>query len=74
MNNKIQKIKEVISKQGYTIGYGVKIEKYGTWGLVVCTPYREIEKKLSSVFGESYLGQDTQGKFFFWPLIEIKTF
>jgi len=71
MKEKIEKIKARIEEVGCVWGYGIGVEKYGSWGLVVYTPYKDIEEKLSSVFGEIYLGRDNEGFFFFWPVDEI---
>jgi hypothetical protein len=70
-SKKITEIQKKMREVGVIFGYGVDVVKYGRWGEVICTPYREVEKKISRIFGESYCGQDTDGKFFFWPISEI---
>jgi uncharacterized protein YlbG (UPF0298 family) len=71
MKEKIEKIIEKVTKAGCVWDYEVGAVKYGSWGLVIYTCHKDVERKLRNVFGECHIGQDTQGKFFFWPVNEV---
>jgi hypothetical protein len=71
MKQKIEKIKKILEKEGVIWDYDVGFATYGSWGEIIYTCHKNIEKKLSSIFGDSYIGQDATGYFYFWPIDEI---